>query len=162
MLAGRRWATPLAWYDNIIHLHTMQSRITISVPRALVEAADERAQSLDRSRSWVLTEALRQYLGPTDAARGVREQATVTYAAPLTPPTEAPESITDAAAEIQAARRRRLRSELALPAVERLRRAEELARLGAPQTESGVSLQVLGFDTYEAYYEWKKNRLVRL
>jgi hypothetical protein len=55
-----------------------------------------------------------------------------------------------------------LRSELALPALERLRRAEELARLGAPPAESGVSLQVLGFDTYEAYYEWKKTRLIRL
>ena len=140
----------------------MQSRITISVPRALVEAADRQAESLDRSRSWVLTEALRQYLGQTNAVRGVREQATVPYAATRAPTVEAPEPITDAAAEIAVARMRRLRSELALPALERLHRAEELARLGAPSTGSGVSLQVLGFDTYEAYYEWKKNRLIRL
>lgn len=139
----------------------MQSRITISIPRDLVQAADERANEVDRSRSWVLTEALRRYLGQAVPTRGVREEAAVPYAAPRRP-VGGPQPALDAAAEVQAARERRLRSELALPAVERLRRAEELARLGAPQAESGVSLQVLGFDTYEAYYEWKKSRLIRL
>ena len=139
----------------------MQSRITISVPRALVEAADEQAQRLDRSRSWVLTEALRQYLRPVAPTQGVREEAAVPHAASPGPDASAQVAV-DAAVEVKAARERRLRSELALPALERLRRAEELARLGAPQTDSGVSLQVLGFDTYEAYYEWKKSRLIRL
>jgi hypothetical protein len=140
----------------------MQSRVTISIPRELVEAADRRAKDIDRSRSWVLTEALRRYLGQLSSVRGVREEATTAYAVAPERSVGGDEPAADAAAEIQAARARRLRSELALPALERLRRAEELARLGAPPTESGVSLQVLGFDTYEAYYEWKKNRLIRL
>ena len=139
----------------------MQSRITISIPRDLVQAADERAEEVDRSRSWVLTEALRRYLRLDAPAEGVRRQAAAPYAA-RRGPVGSPQVAIDAAAEVQAARERRLRSELALPALERLRRAEELARLGAPSTGSGVSLQVLGFDTYEAYYEWKKNRLIRL
>ena len=108
-----------------------------------------------------MTEALRRYLEPMTPARGVREEAAVPYAASPEPVRSPPVAV-DAAAEVQAARERRLRSELALPALERLRRAEELARLGAPQAQSGVSLQGLGFDTYEAYYEWKKSRLIRL
>jgi hypothetical protein len=127
-----------------------------------VEAADQRAENIDRSRSWVLTEALRQYLAHSAASRSAREEATTAYAVAPDQRGGTDEPATDAAAEIQAARVRRLRSELALPALERLRRAEELARLSAPHTESGVSLQVMGFDTYEAYYEWRKSRLIRL
>jgi metal-responsive CopG/Arc/MetJ family transcriptional regulator len=36
-------------------------RISATIPEALVAAADERAKRLDRSRSWVISEALRRY-----------------------------------------------------------------------------------------------------
>jgi hypothetical protein len=57
---------------------------------------------------------------------------------------------------------RRLRAELALPPLERLRRAEELARLGQVSNLPRAGAQVVGFDTYEDYYQWKKSRLIRL
>ena len=59
----------------------MQSRITITIPQEFVEAADAKAKSLDRSRSWVLVEALRRYLrGPT-----VLSDPAATYQAGLGP-----------------------------------------------------------------------------
>lgn len=134
----------------------MQSRITITIPEELVEAADARADHLDRSRSWVLVEALRQYLRYASPPLAVHEAAGRPYAAgPPVPPV-------DAAAEVAASRRRRLRAELALPALERLRRGEELARLGQSRQRARASAQIIGFDTYEDYYEWKRNRLIRI
>ena len=138
----------------------MQSRITITIPQEFVEAADAKAKSLERSRSWVLVEALRRYLRNPTSPNAVREPAAAPYTTTATPasPTPPPR----AAAEVAASHRRRLRAELALPELERLRRAEELARLGQSSSPPRASAQVVGFDNYEDYYEWKKNRLIRV
>jgi len=137
----------------------MQARITITIPEELVQAADARARSLDRSRSWVLVEALRQYLQAGPRSGGVREPA-VAYApsAPQTPRADAP---VDVAAEVAASRTRRLQAELALAPLERLKRADELGRLGRTSMPTGASAQVVGFDQYDDYYQWKKTRLIR-
>ena len=63
---------------------------------------------------------------------------------------------------MNSSRRRRLRAELAPPPLERLRRAEEIARLGEPSGRHRASTLVVGFDSYEDYYEWKKTRLIRV
>jgi hypothetical protein len=136
-------------------------RITITIPRDLVEAADERAEDLDRSRSWVLVEALRRYLRGPAAALTLREPAAPPYG-PAAHPTAASATPVDAAAEVAASRRHRLRAELALSPLERLRRAEEIARLGQPSNSPRASALVVGFDSYEDYYEWKKSRLIRV
>ena len=115
------------------------TRITITLPAELVAAADTRATQLDRSRSWVVAEALRSRL----AAAAVREP-----------------SVAYAAREVAAARRQHLGSDLRLSPAERLRRAEELGRLGRSAQRRGRRSQVIGFDSYEDYYEWKKARLV--
>jgi hypothetical protein len=134
-------------------------RVTITIAPDLLKAADRRAKALDRSRSWVAAEALRAYLGfgrgsprpegpavpgPGAGASAARESATPVYAA----------------AEIAEARRRRLAAELSLPPEERLRRAEELGRLGRAMQPRGRRLQMIGFDSYEDYYAWRKIRLV--
>jgi len=134
----------------------MQSRITITIPADLIQAADTKAQSLSRSRSWVLVEALREYLAAPRSDHGVGEPVAHPYAASRAAPT------VDAAAEVAASRQRRLRAEARLPELERLRRAEELAQLGRRTDHAGASAQIVGFDTYEDYYEWKRNRLIRI
>jgi len=139
----------------------MQSRITITIPAELVDAADVKARILERSRSWVLVEALRQYLAEPVRPQLVRERTASPYASTPSPVAEATTPV-NAAAEVAASRLRRLRSELALPPLERLRRAEELARLGQPLSQARASAQVVGFDSYEDYYEWKKAGLIRL
>ena len=115
-------------------------RITITIPRDVLAAADRRARDLNRSRSWVVAEALRGYV----RAPAVRE----------------PEAPAYAAGAVADARRRHLETDLALPVAERLRRAEELAQLGQAQrrSRSGRRQQIIGFDNYEDFYEWKRAR----
>lgn len=117
------------------------TRITITLPRDLLAAADARAKRLDRSRSWVVAEALRGWL--TASARVVSEP-----------------SVTYGAREVAEARRLHAASALRLSPSERLRRAEELGRLARAAQRRPARHQVIAFDTYEDYYEWKKARLV--
>jgi hypothetical protein len=122
------------------------ARISITLPQELVAAADRRARQLDRSRSWVVAEALRTALAGSSppAPSQVREPAPV-YAA----------------VAVAEARQRHLTVDLALSPEERVRRAEELSRLAklARRAPTGRRQQVIGFETYEDYYEWKKARL---
>ena len=48
------------------------SRITVTVPENVVQAADELARALDRSRSWVVAEAIRRFVsgGSQSASSG--------------------------------------------------------------------------------------------
>ena len=135
----------------------MRARITITIPEDLVRQADAIAEQLGRSRSWVLAEALRAYLG--EAPSRVVSEAAIQPYLPLRVGHTAPTPV-DAAVEVAESRRRRLRAELALPPIERLRRAEEIAQLGerAPHPRTGA--QIVAFDSYEDYYEWKRNRLI--
>lgn len=110
-------------------------RVTVTLPSDLLSAADARARQLDRSRSRVVVEALRTYL----AAPVVREPV-VAYAG----------------REVAAARRLHLATEFRLLPAERLRRAEELVRLGRTAQRRKPRQQIIGFDTYEDYYEWKR------
>jgi predicted transcriptional regulator len=116
------------------------ARVTVTLPADLLASADSRAQRLDRSRSWVVAEALRGYL----RAPVVRDPA-VAYAA----------------AAVADAGRQHLAADLRLAPAERLRRAEELRRLARSAQRPRVPRrQVIGFDTYEDFYEWKKARRV--
>ncbi|MEE8191726.1 MAG: ribbon-helix-helix domain-containing protein [Gemmatimonadales bacterium] len=119
-----------------------KKRITITLPPDLIVAADRRAQELDRSRSWVVAEALRAQLVQHEGAT------------PSSP------AATQAAAELAQARRSRLRAEVALPPEERLRRAEELGRLARQAQPRGPRKVIIIFDSYEDFYEWRKSRLI--
>ncbi len=111
------------------------ARISITLPREILAAADRRARELDRPRSWVIAEAIRSYRsGPPSHAA---------------PPLEV--------AEVAAARRQHLLADLRLAPEERLRRAAALLRL-APTSGTGRRAQVIGFDSYEDFDTWKKAR----
>src|ERR1044071_1211387 len=57
---------------------TRFARISITLPRELLVAADRRARELDRPRSWIVAEALRGYLSGAPAQPpAVREPASV-------------------------------------------------------------------------------------
>ncbi len=126
------------------------ARISVTLPRDVLAAADRRARELDRSRSWLVADALRRYLagGQNAAPRGGRV---------VGEPAAAHAAV---AYELVDARRRHLAAELALPAAERLRRAEELGRLARQAQRRPRRQQVIGFDSYEDFYQWKKARLV--
>ncbi len=119
------------------------ARISITLPRELVTAADKRARALDRSRSWLVAEALRQYLEKSGTAAGpgrVSEPAAGAYAA----------------REVAEARTARLVADLKLTPEERLRLAEKIALPARLLRRRSRRHQIIGFDTYEDFYEWKK------
>lgn len=111
------------------------ARISITLPREVLAAADSHAKALDRPRSWIIAEAIRSYR--TDSSK----------------PAETPPG----AAEVAAARRRHLLADLRLGPEERLRKAAELLRL-APGAGSGPRAQIIGFDSQEDFAAWKRTR----
>jgi len=121
------------------------ARISLTLPKAVLAAADRRAKELDRSRSWVIAEALRQWNAggaPTTASHAVREPAAQPYGA----------------REVAEARHQHLLTDLQRTPAERLRRAGDLARLAQAGRPRGPRVQIIGFDSYEDFYQWKKAR----
>ncbi len=116
------------------------ARISITIPADLLKVADKLARQLDRSRSWVLGEAVRR-MAQGSPPTGVRE--------PLVNP------YTDQAEEMEAVRVRRLKADLAATPAERLREAEEMVRLARMVRPARNRAQVIAFDSYEDYHRWK-------
>jgi predicted transcriptional regulator len=114
------------------------ARVTITVPADLVEAADRRARMLGRSRSWVLSEALRTYLGAGAVDTTVHEPAAF-YAAGLGP-----------------SRRAQLQADLALTPEERVEAAEGMALVSTLRRRTGARQQVLTFDRLEDFMAWER------
>ena len=111
------------------------ARVSITLPRDVLNAADRQAKALDRPRSWVIAEAIRGYRG-----------AESTQSEPAAPA---------GAADVAAARRQHLKANLKLTPEERLRRAAALLRL-KPGSRTGRRAQIIGFDSYEDFAAWKK------
>jgi hypothetical protein len=111
------------------------ARISITLHREVLAAADSQAKALDRPRSWVIAEAIRSY-----------QSVNQTTAPP-------------GAAEVLAARRQHLLADLRRTPEERLRHAAALLRL-APGSRAGRRAQIIGFDSDEDFAAWKKSRRV--
>jgi len=115
------------------------SRISITLPRDVLVAADKRARDLDRSRSWVIAEAIRAY---ASAPAQVREPAAAPYA--VTP-------------GLGSQRLAQLQSDLELTPERRVRAAEETARLGERvRGARAPANRLISFDRYDDYLEWKR------
>ena len=117
------------------------ARISITLPRDVLMAADRWARGLDRSRSWLIAEAIRAYLSGSPPQ--VRDPAATPYG--VTSPGLGP------------LRTAQLESDLRLTPERRIRAAEETARLGERvRGTPGRPHQVLAFDRYEDYVAWKR------
>jgi hypothetical protein len=119
-------------------------RVTVTVPTAVLSAGDELAARLDRSRSWVVSEALRRYAELPEAspvAPAVRE--------PVAPPYEVRQAF-------RAAELSRLESDLALTPERRVQIAQELARTAPAGRVRPRFRRVLQFDSYDDYLDWKR------
>jgi hypothetical protein len=110
------------------------SRVTVTIPRDVLTAADRRARELGRSRSWVVAEALRAYA----RTPVVREAAAHPYAAGL-----------------GSWRTVQLDADLALTPEARVREAERTAREADLVRGAAPAHRVLQFDRYEDYLDWK-------
>jgi hypothetical protein len=123
------------------------TRITITVPAELVRAADKAAKAQDRSRSWVVADALRRGLahagGAAIAAPGiaaVREVPRFRYA---------PDGL-------DPQRFDQLRADMALTAEQRVMEAEETLRTGGAQRPGPRSRYVRFFERFEDYLAWNR------
>ena len=121
------------------------ARIAITLPKDVLSELDRRAKQLDQSRSRVIVAAIRAYLSATPPAPALVREAVPAYG-------------TDA---FGAARRDQLARDLARTPAERLAAAERLARLARTANPRSRARrprqQIIGFDSYEDFYEWKKN-----
>ena len=121
------------------------ARISITIPADLLKAADRLARELERSRSWVLAEAVRRMAQEAPVPDSVvREPVINPYAG--------------YEVEMEEARLRRLKADLAAAPEERLRQAEEMIRLARMVRPAQNRSQVIGFNSYEDYYRWKTTR----
>jgi hypothetical protein len=124
-------------------------RITITIPEDLAEAADRVAETLDRSRSWVLTDAARRELLAEDRAFGAAA-------------TTATGTGRESEPRLDPSRRTQLSSDLQLTPAERVKEAEETARLSdfARPPTSRREMVVI-FDSYEDYLAWGSREGIR-
>jgi hypothetical protein len=114
------------------------ARIAITLPADDLAAADEVAQRQDRSRSWVIAEAIRRY---TADARQADDSSSVNARAPT---------------GLGDSRHAQLLADLRLTPEQRVRAAEETARVSF--LTRPVAKRVLAFDRYEDYLGWKRRQ----
>ena len=110
-------------------------RTSITIPADLLEAADRLAAQLDRSRSWVLGEAIRRWKAETD--NGV-----VPAPARLSPPASS--------------RHERLHADMRMALDARIQAAEEANLLDRELRPPCRGVRLTLFDRYEDYIDWKR------
>ncbi len=122
------------------------SRISITIPAALVEQADAEAKRSNRSRSGFIAEAVRRYLEAAPSGEAVREGAPAPYAAGL-----------------GAQRLAQLRADLRLTPEERVKEGERTVRAGPMRRPSayGHTTRLIGFERYEDYLDYKRREDAR-
>lgn len=121
------------------------ARISITIPRQLVADLDHLAPKLDRSRSWLVADAVRQYLARWEddggTSNAVREVTPGSY------PKHGPGDYRIA----------QLEADLKLTPEERVREAEATASLTeAGRRRDGDWQGVLVFESYEDYLAWER------
>ncbi len=117
--------------------HTPYARIAITLPPEDLEAADQLASQWDRSRSWVIAEAVRRLVAAEPSTPERYEQ-------PLRQ------------SGLGASRLLQLRRDLALTPEQRVLLAEET--LGNVPSATGTPLGSRFFDQYEDFLDWKRYR----
>lgn len=125
-----------------------RTRVTVSLPEAVVEAADRRADEESRSRSWVVAEAVAAYAGVPASLR----------AAPLSRAAAPRPSEADTLpypSGLGAGRSAQLEADMALTPERRVLEAELTARLADLREGRGRRRFVMTFERYEDYLEWK-------
>lgn len=126
-------------------------RITITIPESLVREVDRLARQLDRSRSWVVSDAVRRYVAAAvQAASGERS---------VREPERRPYGVVSG---LGPSRQTQLEADLTLTPEERVKAAEQTARVPdlvgpAPSRRD----RILFFDSYEDYLDWKRREDLR-
>jgi len=121
------------------------ARISITIPADVLKLADQLASQMDRSRSWVVGEAVRRFgaaTPPAGTAAVVREIAAAPYVARRP--------------GLGDQRLVQLRSDMALSVDERVKAAEESNRLDRELRPVCRGARLTFFDRFEDYLDWKR------
>lgn len=132
-------------------------RVTVTVPAAVLDAADRLATRLDRSRSWVVADALRRLTAQPESAGGAG-RVSETASSPAAVRDEAPPPPYEVQSAFRAAEAARLEGDLAMTPEQRVHVAEELARISPSDRPRPRFRRVLQFDRYADYLDWKRYR----
>jgi hypothetical protein len=131
------------------------SRIAITLPARDLAAADRLAKKQDRSRSWIVAEAVRRYVAFLMEESGEPEAANAGDPAIVDAPRAGPMAGGSWRPVLGDSRLHQLRRDMALTPEERVRAAEETVRLS--ELRAGPRpRQLLQFDRFEDYLEWKR------
>lgn len=122
------------------------SRIAITLPSQDLAAADRLALASDRSRSWIVAEALRRYAAASEGRGNPTDAADQSVAATAPRP-----------AGLGPSRLAQLTRDLSLTPEQRVREAEETLRL-TESRKPPCAHQLVAFDRYEDYLQWKRRR----
>jgi len=109
------------------------AKIAITIPEDDLAAADALARERDRSRSWVISEAVRRFTADPGRSREAGSSR----------------------GGIGALRRAQLVADLRLSPEARVLAAERTAQVGQARGRPRGQ-RVIGFDRYEHYLEWKR------
>lgn len=112
------------------------ARISITIPSDLLKAADRLAEELDRSRSWVIGEAVRRWNAEADA----------------TPRGPAPEWVSPP----ESSRHEQLHSDMRMTVDARIRAAEDANLLDRELRPPCRGVRLTLFDRYQDYIDWKR------
>lgn len=111
------------------------ARIAITLPPDTLRAADELAARQDRSRSWIVAEAIRQYAAAQqDGAEGAAMRG-------------------EQAARLDPSRFEQLRRDLALTAEARVLESESIASVGRSH---GAPESPRTFTSYDDFLAWRR------
>ena len=119
---------------------TKHAKIAITIPPEDLAAADRLAIELDRSRSWIVAEAVRRYVAAEKAARSR---------------SDASESRT----RLDPSRAAQLARDVALSAEARVREAEDISVFSSAQP--AAMEQPRRFETFDAFSSWRRSRDAR-
>jgi hypothetical protein len=105
------------------------AKIAITLPQQDLAAADRLAAEHDRSRSWIIAEALRQYVARTE--------------------------VPDTTASLDPSRLTQLRRDLTLTPLERVLASEESVQVVGSTPNAHGANTPLRFDDYDAFLAWR-------
>lgn len=145
------------------------ARIAITLPPEDLETADRLAAEQDRSRSWIVAEAIRQYAangsgraaakstGNRRRSRTAEKSANAAIDATMVESIDEAEALSGDGSGLGASRMAQLVRDMRLTPEQRVRLAEESLRLTELVGTAAIT-PLRTFDRYEDFLDWKQSR----
>lgn len=114
-------------------------RVTVTLRPDLISAADRKAAAEDRSRSWVFEQALERYLEEGVRAALVVGDTRASWVEGLGPTRQA-----------------QLEADLSLSPEERVRHAEDTARVAEVRSRRSARDRIVQFARIEDFFDWSR------